>query len=88
MICAMQGRTPATAWPVMMPCVYSGTLKPETYAKMPFWQSPADKLAMKTMSIRNPKYAWGLIERKKVVEMARRVKDTMLRQSAATMRRG
>ena len=36
MICAIQGRTPATACPVMIACVYFPTPKPDTYAKTPF----------------------------------------------------
>ena len=35
-ICAIQGRTPATACPVMIACVYSPIPKPETYANTPF----------------------------------------------------
>lgn len=54
-ICAMQGRTPATACPVMIPCMYSATPSPLTYANNPFCVRLAAQLAVKTMIMRNPK---------------------------------
>lgn len=84
----MQGSTPATAWPVMMAWVYSLMPKPATYAKRPFWQNPAARLAVKTTAMRKPKYTPGEMLLKRTVERARRVKPTMLRIRERMMRLG
>ena len=87
-ICAIQGITPATAWPVMIACVYSPTPKPVTNANTPFWHRAVAMLATKTMTIKNTKYPFAETCRQRVADSARRVKQTVLRTKDAMMRWG
>ena len=82
----MHGRTPATACPVMMACVYSLLPKPGAYAKRPFCISPVAMLAEKTIRSMKPKYRPAGVLNK--VEMARSVKQMMLIVSDDRIRLG
>lgn len=87
-ICATDGRTPATAWPVMIACMYSPLPKLDANANAPFWQSPVATDVVKTMINVNVRYPGDETVRKREVDIARRVNTITLTTREASIRFG
>lgn len=87
-ICAIEGRTPAIAWPVMTACVYDGWPKEAANAKVPFWSMPVATLVMNTVVRTNTKYSVTEAPVKRTVESANIVKQTISTSSAVAIRNG